>query len=140
MSTDVPLVVKILVLGGVANLVLSFALGWVLSLHRMRGPIEPHRWLEVAHTVSLQEGVMLLALAFAALFARLPEPLAVVGAALLVVASLFQDASGIVNWLRRTGDQFAEKSTGWVLASINAVLNTAGLAIITIGVVRGMIA
>jgi len=130
--------VRVLVLGGMANLVLSFALGWVLSLKRMKGPLEPHRWLLVAHEVSLQEGMMLLGLAFAALFVDLPTAAATAAAVLLVAASVFQDASGIVNWLRRTGDQFAEKSTGWLLASVNAVLNTAGLAILTVGVVRGL--
>ena len=44
--------------------------------------------------------------------------------------SVFQDGSGIVNYLRGTRDQFAEKSTGWVLTSIDAVYDTAGLAII----------
>lgn len=130
--------VKLLVLGGLANLVLSFALGWILSMHRMRGPMEPHRWLLVAHTVSLQEGVMLLALSLAASVARLPSWLSVVGAALLVAASAFQDFSGIANWLRRTDDQFAERSLGWQLASVNAVLNTAGLLIISVGAVRGL--
>jgi hypothetical protein len=132
------LAVKVLVLGGLANLVLSFVLGWVLSAHRVRSPIEPHRWLLVAHTVALQEGVLLLALGFAMLFARIPDGLAVAGAAMLVAASLFQDFSGIVNWRRGTSDQFAEKSAGWVLASINAVLATAGLAIVVAGIVRGM--
>jgi hypothetical protein len=130
--------VKILLLGGLANLVLSFALGWILSMHRMRGPMEPHRWLLVAHTVSLQEGVMLLALSLAAAWARLPPWLATLGAALLVAASAFQDLSGIANWLKRTDDQFAERSLGWKLASVNAVLNSAGLAIITVGAVRGL--
>ena len=51
-----PLAIKILVLGGVGNLVLSFILGWVLSAYRMKGPMEPHRWLLVAHEVALQEG------------------------------------------------------------------------------------
>ena len=136
--TEAPLAIKVLVLGGVLNLVLSFALGWVLSLHRTKDPIEPHRWLLVAHEVAMMEGVMLLALAFASLFARLPSWLATTGAVALVVASLFQDMSGVVNWRRKTGDQFAERSAGWVLASINAVLNTAGLAIITAGVIRGL--
>ena len=58
---------------------------------------------------------------------------------LVFAASVFQDLSGVVNWLRRTGDQFAEKSTGWLLASINAVLNTAGLALVVYGVVRGLL-
>ena len=137
--TEAPLAIKLLVLGGVINLLLSFALGWILSVYRTRGPMEPHRWLLVAHEVSMMEGVMLLGLAFAALFARLPGWLATTGAALLVAASLFQDLSGVVNWKRKTGDQFAEKSAGWVLASINAVLNTAGLAILAIGVIRGVL-
>jgi len=38
-----------------------------------------------------------------------------------------------------TGDQFAEKSTGWVLASINAFLNTGGIAIVVIGVIRAVV-
>lgn len=126
--------VHVLVVGGLLNLVLSFALGWVLSLRRVAEPIEPNRWLLVAHTVAMQEGCFLLGLGFAVSFARLPGWLAVVSAWLLVAASMFQDFSGVVNWLKKTGDQFAEKSTGWLLASINAVLNTAGLLIIAGGV------
>jgi hypothetical protein len=138
--TEVSVAVKVLVLGGIANLVLSFVLGWVLSVVRVRGPIEPHRWLLIAHTVALQEGVMLLGLGFAMRFARMPIWLAIIGATLLVAASAFQDLSGILNWRQHTKDQFAEKSPGWVSASINAVLNTAGLAIVTFGIVRGMVA
>lgn len=129
---------KLLIVGGVANLVLSFALGWVLSAVRMKGPMAPHRWLLTAHEVSLQEGLMLLGLSLAAAVADLPPGWLVAGAGLLVAASLFQDLSGVVNWLRRTDDQFAERSTGWRLASVNAVLNTAGLAIVAVGVVRGV--
>jgi hypothetical protein len=133
-----PLALKVLVLGGVLNLVFSFALGWVLSLHRTKDSIEPHRWLLVAHEVAMMEGMMLLGLAFASLFAKLPSWLGTTGAVALVAGSVFQDLSGVVNWRRKTGDQFAERSAGWVLASINAVLNTAGLAIITAGVIRGL--
>jgi hypothetical protein len=131
--------IRVLVLGGVLNLVLSFVLGWVLSLKRMKEPMTKHHWLLVAHTVSLQEGLMLLGLGFAMSFAVLGKTMAATGAWLLVLASAFQDFSGVVNWLKGTGDQFAEKSTGWLLASINAVLNTAGLAIIAYGVLRGVL-
>jgi hypothetical protein len=72
-------------------------------------------------------------------FSRLPDPWSLVAACLLVAASVLQDFSGIVNWLRGTGDQFAEKSAGWMLASLNAVLNTAGLAIVVVGVLRGVL-
>jgi hypothetical protein len=138
MDKGVPFAVKLLLVGGVANVLLSFGLGWVLSMKRLKGPMQPHHWLLVAHTVSLQEGTLLLGLAFGAFFARLPDTVASLAAVLLVAASFFQDFSGIVNWLRGTGDQFAEKSTGWVLASINAVLNSVGIAIISGGVIYGV--
>lgn len=139
MNAHVPLAIRILVLGGIGNVILSFVLGWVLSAKRMKGPMEPHRWLLIAHEVSLQEGMLLLGLGFATMFAKLSPTIATVGAILLVAASVFQDFSGIVNWLRRTSDQFAERSSGWMLATVNAVLNTAGLAIIGYGVIRGLL-
>ena len=129
---------RLLVVGGVANLVLSFLLGWVLAGRRLKSALEPDRWLLTAHEVSLQEGLMLLGLAFALHFTRLSPELATVAAWLLIAASVFQDFSGIVNWLRGTGDQFAERSTGWLLATLNAVTNTAGLLIVAWGVIRAL--
>lgn len=138
LSSELGPAIAILIAGGVLNLALSFVLGWALSLARTKQPIEPLRWLLTAHTVSLQEGLMLLGLAYALGFAEISAAWAVTGAWLLVIGSVFQDLSGIVNQLRKTGDQFAEKSLGWVLASINAVLNTAGLAIVAVAVLRGV--
>jgi hypothetical protein len=138
MSMTLSAAVRILLVGGLANVVLSFTLGWILSSRRLKGPMEPHRWLLVAHEVSLQEGLLLLGLSFAMTFARLSGTLAFAAAWLLVAASAFQDFSGVVNWLRGTNDQFAEKSAGWVLASVNAVLNSVGLVILVVGVVRGV--
>lgn len=130
--------VRVLVVGGVLNVVLSFVLGWVLSALRLRKPIEPLRWLMVAHEVALQEGVLLIALGFALQFARLPPEWATAGAWLLVAGSVFQDASGIINYLLKTTDQFAERSKGWVAATVNALLNTAGLGIVAVGVLRAL--
>ena len=133
-----PVAARILVLGAMANVVLSFLLGWVLSARRLKEPMDRHRWLLVAHEVSLQEGLLLFGLTIALGFAKLPAVWAQVAAWLLVVASLFQDASGLLNWLKGTNDQFAERSPGWIAASINAFLNTAGLLILAVGVVRAI--
>jgi hypothetical protein len=127
---------RVLVVGGVANLLLSFLLGWVLAARRMTSPIEAHRWLLTAHEVSLQEGLMLLGLAFALGYVRLSAGWALSSAWLLVLASALQDFSGIVNAWSGTRDQFAERSAGWVLATLNAVTNSAGLLIIAWGVLR----
>ena len=131
--------IRILVAGGVANVVLSFALGWVLSVVRLREPIGKHHWLLVAHEVSLQEGLLLLGLGYALGFARLSPGLAGAAAWMLVAASAFQDASGILNWLTRTDDQFAARSPGWMAATVNAILNTVGLGIIAWGVIGGVL-
>lgn len=140
MTLEVTGASRILVGGGVANVVLSFLLGWVLSAKRVKEPMDKHRWLLVAHEVSLQEGLLLLGLAVAVPYARLSPGAAEVGAWLLVVASAFQDASGIANWLRRIDDQFAAKSAGWVLATINAIVNSVGLGIVAYGVACGLAA
>lgn len=138
MSATLPAAIRVLLVGGVLNLVFSFLLGWLLSAKRMKEPMPPHHWLLVAHTVSLQEGLMLLGLSWAMTFAHLSGGLAITGAWLLVAGSVFQDLSGVVNWWRRTDDQFAARSGGWVLATINAVLNTAGLAIVSYGILAGV--
>jgi hypothetical protein len=136
---DIAFATRLLILGGIANFLLSFLLGWVLSAKRMKSPIEDHKWLLIAHEVSLQEGLFLIALAFASMFAKLGATAATLGAACVVAASVFQDFSGIANWLAGTKDQFAEKSRGWMLASANAVLNTVGLMIIAYGVFAGLL-
>ena len=130
--------IHVLLVGGVLNLGFSFVLGWVLSAQRMKSPPAPLHWLQVAHIVALQEGLMLLGLSYGLTFAKMSGNLYFAGAWLLVAGSVFQDLSGVVNWLRRTGDQFAEKSTGWKLATANAILNTAGLGIVTYGILNGV--
>jgi hypothetical protein len=129
---------RILVMAGVGNLAFSFFLGWVLSAHRLRSPMDAHRWLLTAHEVALQEGLMMLGLAFAMGFTRLSDAWSLAAAWLLVVAGVFQVASGVVNWLAGTGDQFAQRSAGWKLATLNAFTNTAGLAIVVVGVLRAL--
>jgi hypothetical protein len=129
---------KILVLGGVLNLALAFVFGYVLSSVLLRTPGAATGYLPQVHRVMLWQGFMLLGLAFAAGLSKLPSSLEIAAAALLVAATAFQAASSILNWLQGVRDQFAERSFGLRLASINAVLGTAGLAILVVGVFRGL--
>jgi hypothetical protein len=87
LSSEMGPAIRILIAGGIANLALSFVLGWVLSLARTKQPIEPVRWLLTAHVVSLQEGLMLLGLAYALGFGHISPGWAEAGAWLLVVGS-----------------------------------------------------
>lgn len=81
---------------------------------------------------------MLLALAVALPLSDLSPDLETLAAALLVASSAFQDGSAILNWLQGVKDQFVQRSPGLTLGTINAVLATAGLAILLVGVFRGL--
>jgi hypothetical protein len=129
---------KVLIVGGVLNLALAFALGFVLSNSRLKEPEKPQHYLNLAHKVSLWEAFMLLGLVFAVELADLSSGVKTLAAALLVASSAFQDGSSVLNWLQGVSDEFAERSPGLVLATINAILATAGLAILIVGVFRGL--
>ena len=47
-------------------------------------------------------------------------------------------ASSILDWLQGVRDHFAERSLGLTLASVQAVLATAGFGILLVGVFRGL--
>jgi hypothetical protein len=129
---------KILVVGGVLNLALAFVFGYVLSSVRLRTPGAETGYLPQVHRAALWEGFMLLGLAFAAGLSKLPSGLEITAAALLVASSAFLAASSILNWLQGVRDHFAERSFGLTLASVQAVLATAGLGIFLVGVFRGL--
>jgi len=135
---QLPTAAKILIAGGTLNLALAFVLGFILSNKRLRTPEADPGYLALAHRVSLMEGFMLLGLTFAVLLSPLSSGLETVGASLLVASSAFQDGSSIVNWLQGVRDEFAERSPGLTLATINALLAVAGLTILLVGVIRGL--
>jgi len=129
---------KVLIVGGTLNLALAFAMGFVLSQARLRGPRESTLHLLQVHRVALWEGFMLLGLTFAVNLSPLSAAVNTLAAALLVASSLFQDASSILNWVQRVDDEFAQRSQGFSLAVINALLGSVGLAILIYGVFRGL--
>jgi hypothetical protein len=129
---------KVLIVGGTLNLALAFGLGFVLSQARLRGPRTSTVNLLQAHRVALWEGFMLLGLTFAVLLSPLSATTNTLAAGLLVASSAFQDASSIVNWLQGVKDEFAQRSPGFQLAVINALLASVGLAILIYGVFRGL--
>ena len=129
---------KILVVGGVLNLALAFVFGFVLSRVRLRAPGAETGYLPQVHRGALWEGFMLLGLASAAGLSKLPSGLEMAAAALLVASSAFLAASSILNWLQGVRDHFVERSFGLTLGSVQAVLATAGLAILVVGVFRGL--
>jgi hypothetical protein len=130
---------KILIVGGVLNIALSFVVGFVWGRKRMRDPMgEVPPYLELSHRMALWEGFMLLGLVFAVLLSDLRAAVETVAAYLLVASSVFQDASVLLNWRQGVRDQFAERSFGQTLATINSVLAAVGLAILIVGIFKGL--
>lgn len=129
---------KVFIVGGILNLGAAFVLGYILSNQRLKTPDAPGGYLLQAHKVALWEAFMLLGLAYAVTLARLPAGWELAGAVLLVASSVFQDASSVVNWLQGVRDEFAQKSLGFYLATVNAILASAGLIIVGVGVFVGL--
>ncbi|HXA43030.1 MAG TPA: hypothetical protein VNV65_08990 [Candidatus Solibacter sp.] len=125
---------KILIVGGVLNLAAAFVLGYVLSNKRLNPPNQGPFYLNLAHKNALQEGYMLLGLTWAVTLAHIGSTWLTVAAWLIVASSVFQVGSAVLAWRQGTVDEFKERSPSFYLATTNAILVTAGLAILVYGV------
>jgi hypothetical protein len=119
--------------------VVSFVLGYVLSNSRLTVPEKKQYYLTLAHRNALFEAFMMLGLVFAVILADLSESIKVIAVLLVVASAVFQVGSGIVAWLQGTTDEFAERSLSFYLATINAIMVTAGVAILLFGVARAIL-
>jgi hypothetical protein len=129
---------KVLIVAGVLNLAAAFVVGFILSVQRLKEPDRPGGYLLQSHRVMLWESFMLLGLAYGVTLARLPSGWKLAGAILLVASAFFQDLSSVLNWLQDVRDEFAQRSLGFYMAVINAVLATAGLVILGVGIWLGL--
>ena len=114
-------------------------LGYVLSNSRLTVPEKKQYYLTLAHRNALFEAFMMLGLVFAVILADLSESIKVIAVLLVVASAVFQVGSGIVAWLQGTTDEFAERSLSFYLATINAIMVTAGVAILLFGVARAIL-
>lgn len=133
-----PVAMKILIVGGTLSLAFSFVIGFILSRARLKDPSADHAWLLQAHRVALWEGFMLLGLVFAVALSPLSAGWETLAASLLVAAAALQAASAIANLVQKIPDQFVERRLGYQLAALNAVLGAIGLAILLVGVFKGL--
>ena len=129
---------KILIVGGVLNLAVAFAAGYLLSNKRLTPPHEGPYYLLQAHRGALQEGFMLLGLAWAVQLSRLPEGIEIAAAWLLVAASALQDGGSLLAYAMGTEDEFRERSPSFYVVTANAILATIGIAIVLFGVLTSL--
>lgn len=128
---------KILIAGGVLNLAYGFLTGLFMASVRRTSPEAP-RYLVSAHVAPLMQGAMLLGLTFAVGLSTLPAGVETLGASLLVAASALLAAADTLCWLQGIEDAFAERPPGLFLGVTQGTLASVGLAILTVGVFRGL--
>jgi len=121
---------------GTIILVVGFALGAVLGTLRMKAP--GIRNLATAHVETLMQASMHLGLAFAVGVVGFSSTAATWGAALLVIGSGMQATGVTLNWITKTGDQFAERSPGWMINSASTFVIMPGLFITAFGILTNL--
>ncbi|MGZ4104657.1 MAG: hypothetical protein ACXVQY_06455 [Actinomycetota bacterium] len=129
---------KILLTGGVAAVTVSLLIGLYLGLLRQRQPLDQvHSWL-TAHQTVLFQGFMMLGLSLAAAISRLGPSLLKLAAWLIVSAATLSTVATITNAVQGVQDQFAQRSLGLRLNTLQATLVLPGVVILLIGVLRAL--
>jgi hypothetical protein len=128
---------KILVVGGLANLVWGFLVGFELARVRGKAAVAP-RYLIFAHTLPVLQGPILLAMPFAVQLSTLSTGWESLAAWLLVASSALLDLNETLNWLRKVQDQFAPRTSHYILGAASAPISTAGIVILLVGAVRAL--
>ena len=124
---------QIFIAYGTAVLVVGFVLGAILGTLRMKMPAV--RNLATAHVETLMQSAMHFGLAFAVGAVGFESRTATWGAALLALGSSMQAIGVTLNWITKTGDQFAERSPGWAINSTSTFVIMPGLAITAVGII-----
>ena len=117
---------------GTVILVVGFVLGTLLGIVRMHAPAA--RNLAVAHVETLMQAAMHFGLAFVVGLVGFDSRAATWAALLLVVGSAMQAAGATLNWVTKTGDQFAQRSPGFLLNSASSFLTWPGLVLAAVGI------
>lgn len=119
---------------GVIVLTYGLLLGVPLAAARAKAP-QASRHLVTAHLSGLMQGPVALGLAFAIGAVSFDSTLATVAAALVVAGLVAETLGGTLNWLRGTGDQFAQKGVGFWFNALSGPPAITGALIITVTVV-----
>lgn len=127
---------RIFVIYGTAILVVGMGLGTVLGLLRVKS--SSIRNLATAHVETLMQSSMHFGLAFAIGLVGFDGNAATIAAWLLVIGSAMQAFGVTMNWIQNVGDQFAERSIGYLVNSSSTPVALAGLSIAVYGILTNL--
>ena len=122
---------------GVVVLAYGFMLGVPLAAARIKAP-QVSRHLVTTHLSAIIQGGVHLGLAFAAGTLEVQGGWIITAAWLIVAASVFEIVGGTVNWLSRSGDQFAEKTLGFRFNALVGPPAIIGILIFVVGVLQAI--
>jgi hypothetical protein len=129
---------KLLVLGGVLNLVYGLLTGIPASVIRSKQPTYS-KYLRLVHVGALLWCPTLISLSVAVALSPLDATLELVAAGLMVAASVLLDAKDTLNWLMKVQDEFAEKpALPLLLGGLSSLASLVGAVILTIGVLQAL--
>lgn len=130
---------KILVIGGLISLLYAFVMGFVLAQARGKDHTKEQTRLLGVHVVALWEGFMLLGLVWGVGLSDLSSGVETLAALLLIGGGALQLLSNTLAWTQNLADLFAPpRGIVYTMAAGNAVLQVAGLAIITVGAIKAL--
>ncbi|MCZ7528840.1 MAG: hypothetical protein M5U14_22175 [Acidimicrobiia bacterium] len=128
---------QVLVAYGVLIIGYGFILGIPLARERAVAA-EASAHLVGRHVASIMQGPVCLGLAYAFGVTGFESGLATAAAVLVVAGAAVETVGGTVNWLTRTGDQFAERSLGYRFSAASGPVAVIGIVVATAGVLVGM--
>jgi len=130
---------KILILGGLGALLVSFAFAYALAQARLADPEADRHLLLQVHVVTLWEGFMLLGLVWAVQFSDLTSGWETLAASLLVAAGALQAAANTMAWRAGKTNLFAPpRGLNYKFATANAIFASIGLVILILGCVEAL--
>ena len=128
---------KVLIVGGLGLLAYGFVTGYVLGAVRARQAEGP-KYLVLAHTEPLMQGIMLLALVWAVQLSDLDGSIETAAAAGLVAAAALQGGKELLNWLQGVGDEFQERPIGYWIARVQSTVASLSLVTLLVGAIAGL--
>ncbi len=129
---------KVLILGGLLNLVYGFLTGFLYAKERA-GKSSASRYLVAAHIGPLMQGTMLLALVPAFVLAGGVVEVEATAAWLFVLSSVLIAAKDTLNYLRGVEDEFqARPVLARVLGTTGVLAGSGGLGILVVCVVQAL--
>ena len=128
---------KILILGGLGNLVVGLITGGLMVRIRITAPEAP-KYLTATHVGALIWTAILLGLVSAVRLSDLTPWLETLAAALLVTGSLAIDARDLTYWTQRVADEFAQRPRAFLLGPISAAAVATGTVILSVGALRAL--